>query len=244
MTNTVGKDRAIEQVMARTGKDVRWKLLAAALHSVYKEWDKATAMLDDVQAHFNELDPKQQAQALRIAGPLYQLARPPQLDKARASYEKLLDLEPNDLFALNNLATLLIDESLVPQPEEARKFSKKAYDLVKRAQPFPAAIFDTHGWVLVQSSKREDIDEGISILQKVTRQTSMPEAHYHLGEAYIKKQDGKRALEELKVAAQSINNAPGRGIAVTPDLEKKIQSATEKAKELVRTQSGGEAVAN
>jgi tetratricopeptide (TPR) repeat protein len=244
MTTTVGKDRAVEQVMARTGKDVRWKLLAAALHSVYKEWDKATAMLDDVQAHFNELDPKQQAQALRIAGPLYQLARPPQLDKARASYEKLLKLEPNDLFALNNLATLLIDDALVPQPEEARVHSKKAYDLVKRAQPFPAAIFDTHGWVLVQSSKREDIDEGISILQKVTRQTSMPEAHYHLGEAYIKKQDGKRALEELKVAAQSINNAPGRGIAVTPDLEKKIQSATEKAKELVRSQTGGEAVAN
>jgi len=216
-------------VMARADKDPRWKLLGAALHSVYKDWTQATALLDDVQQHFDELPPRLQSQALRISGPLYQLARPPQLDKAKSAYEKLLKLEPNDLFALNNLATLLVDDSLVPNPQQAKVYSQKAFDQVKRAQPFPAAIWDTHGWVLVQCGG-SDIDTGIGILQRVIRQTSLPEAHYHLGEAFLKKQDPRRALEELQIAAKSINDAPLTGIAVAPDLEKKIQSATDRAK--------------
>lgn len=242
MTSTVGKDKALEQVMARADSDVRWKLLAAALHSIYKDWDQAVKMLDEVQAHFDKLTPRQQSQALRISGPLYQLARPPQLDKAKTAYEKLLKLEPNDLFALNNLATLLIDDSLVPQPQQAREYSQKAFDQVKRAQPFPAAIWDTHGWVLVNCGGK-DVDTGIDILQRVVRQTALPEAHYHLGEAFLKKQDPKKALEALQVAARTISTAPTQGIAVSPDLEKKIQSATERAKELQRSQGGGNAEA-
>ena len=237
MTTTVGKDRAIEQVMARANQDVRWKLLAAALHSVYKDWDNATKMLDDVQAQFNTLTPRQQIQALRISGPLYQLARPPKLEKARDAYEKLLKIAPNDLFALNNLATLLVDDALVSQPQEAKVYSKKAYDQVKRSQPFPAAILDTHGWVLIQCGGR-DIDEGIDILQKVVRQTSLPEAHYHLAEGYLKKKTPEKALTELKVAADSINRVSVQGIAVSPDLEQKIRQATERANEMLRSQSG------
>ena len=155
----------------------------------------------------------------------------------------MLQLEPNDLFALNNLANLLVDEALVPQPEEARKYSQRAYEQVKRAQPFPAAIFDTHGWVLIQCGSPQQVDEGIDILQRVVRQTSLPEAHYHLGEGYLKKQDAKKAIEELRMAAQTIPDAMARGDVVSPDLEKKIQNATNKANEMLRAQSGGEAVA-
>jgi tetratricopeptide (TPR) repeat protein len=210
---------------------------------VNKEWENAVRMLDEVQAHFDELTPQQKAQALRIAGPLYQLARPPEFDKAKRSYEQLLKLEPNDLFALNNLANLLIDDALVPQPEEARRHSQKAYDLVKRAQPFPAAVFDTHGWVLVQCGSPEELKEGVEILQKVVRQSDMPDAHYHLGEGYLKLGDWKKALEELRLAAQSIPDAIARGTPVSPELEKKIQTATQKASDLERSQKGGEAVA-
>jgi tetratricopeptide (TPR) repeat protein len=243
MVTSVGKEEALRQVMARSQQDPRWKLLAAALYSVNKEWDNAVRMLDEVQAHFADLTPQQKAQALRIAGPLYQMARPPEFDKAKRSYEQLLALEPNDLFALNNLANLLIDDALVPQPEEARKHSQKAYDLVKRAQPFPAAIFDTHGWVLVQCGSPAQLKEGIEILQKVVRQSAIPDAHYHLGEGYLKLGDWKKAQEELRLAAQSIPDAVARGTTVSPDLEKKIQAATQKASDLERSQKGGEAVA-
>jgi tetratricopeptide (TPR) repeat protein len=236
MTTTVGKDKAVQEVMARAGQDVRWKLLAAALHSVYKDWDQAVKCLDDVQQHFEELNPRQKAQALRISGPLYQLARPPQLDKAKDAYLKLLKMAPDDLFALNNLATLLVDDSLVSQPREARQYSERAYEQVKRAQPFPAAILDTHGWVLIQCGGK-DVDDGIEILQRVIRQTSLPEAHYHLAEGYLKKQAPKKALSELKVAAESISRVSNQGIQVSPDLEQKIQSATDRANEMLRGQA-------
>jgi tetratricopeptide (TPR) repeat protein len=198
----------------------------------------AVRMLDDVQAHFNDLTPAHQAQALRIAGPLYQTARPPQFEKARTTYLKLLEIQKDDLFALNNLANLLIDDVLVPQPQEARKYSSQAYEQVKRAQPFPAAIFDTHGWVLVHCG---ELTEAIEILQKVVRQTNMPEAHYHLGEAYLRQQDYRKAQEELRVAAQTIPETIGRGGTVSPDLEKKIQAALQKANDLDRAAKGGEA---
>jgi len=71
----------------------------------------------------------------------------------------------------------------------------------------------------------------------------MPEAHYHLGEGYLKMREPKKALEELRVAAQTIPEAVSRGSQVSPDLEKKIQTATEKANELDRAAKGGEAVA-
>ena len=245
MVSTVGRDQALSQVLARADKDPRWKLLAAALYSAKSpgqaeppDWAKAVQMLDEVQAHFKDLSPTHQAQALRIAGPLYQMARPPQFDKAKKTYEQLLQIQPDDLFALNNLANLLVDDALVPQPQEARQYSQRAYDQVKRAQPFPAAIFDTHGWVLVQCG---ELTEAIEILQKVVRQTDMPEAHYHLGEAYLRKQDYRKAQEELRVAAQAIPEAVSQGTPVSPDLEKKIQAALQKASEGDRAARGGEA---
>jgi hypothetical protein len=140
------------------------------------------------------------------------------------------------------LATLLVDDSLVSQPREARQYSERAYEQVKRAQPFPAAIFDTHGWVLIQCGGK-DVDDGIEILQKVTRQTALPEAHYHLAEGYLKKQVPKKALTELKVAADSIGRVSNQGISVSPDLEQKIQSATDRANEMIRSQIGGAAEA-
>ena len=245
MVATVGREQALNQVLARSDKDARWKLLAAALYAAKStgqgeapNWERAVQMLDEVQAHFDELSPAHKAQALRIAGPLYQMARPPQFEKAKQAYEELLKIQPDDLFALNNLANLLIDESLVPQAQEARKHSQKAYEQVKRAQPFPAAIFDTHGWVLVQCG---ELNEAIEILQRVVRQSNMPEAHYHLGEAYLRKTDYRKAQESLRLAAQTIPEAVAEGSTVSPDLEKKIQTAMEKAKELERAARGGEA---
>jgi hypothetical protein len=60
----------------------------------------------------------------------------------------------------------------------------------------------------------------------------MPEAHYHLGEAYLKKNDASKALEELRIAAQEIGPSIAAGNAVAPELEKRIQSATRKAQEM------------
>ena len=238
MVTTVGKEQALQQVMARAQTEPRWKLLAAALYSVNKDWDNAVRMLDEVQAHFPQLSDAHKAQALRIAGPMYQMARPPQFDKAKSTYEQLLKMYPDDLFALNNLANLLVDDALVPQPQEARKHSQRAYDLVKRAQPLPAAIFDTHGWVLVQCG---EVTEAIDILQKVVSTTRMPEAYYHLGEAYLRKQDTAKAGEALRAADEAISAAVQDGGTVTPDLDKKIKAALQKVNDMERAARGGEA---
>jgi hypothetical protein len=96
---------------------------------------------------------------------------------------------------------------------------------------------------LIQCGSPDQLKEGVDILSKVVKQSSMPEAHYHLGEGYLKMRDPKKALEELRIAAQTIPEAMGRGTPVAPDLEKKIQTATDKANELVRAEKGGEAVA-
>ena len=51
----------------------------------------------------------------------------------------------------------------------------------------------------------------------MTRQTSLPEAHYHLGEGWLKKNDPKKALAELKVASDTVSRANATaGIAASP----------------------------
>ena len=47
----------------------------------------------------------------------------------------------------------------------------------------------------------------------------------------------------LHSSVETIPGAVSRGTPVSPDLEKKIQNATQKANEMVRADKGGEAVA-
>lgn len=73
---------------------------------------------------------------------------------AMEAYGKVLELQPNNLGALNNLAWLLRDT----RPEEAVKLAERAAEIA----PENASVLDTYGWVLYRAGQLEEAREVLS----------------------------------------------------------------------------------
>lgn len=63
---------------------------------------------------------------------------------------------------------------------------------------------DTYGWLLVLSGQ---VDQGIDMLRNANDIRQVPDIHYHLGEAYIRKQFGDQAQQELDTAMNMVKRA-------------------------------------
>lgn len=132
---------------------------------------------------------------------------------ARASYEAVLQKNPQSLVAANNLAALIADvwPDDAPLMDQARRL----------AEPFRNSndplLIDTLGWIQLRLGNLADATQ---LLERAAR--ALPEhqqIRYHLGMAYRAQGDTKRAKDEL---AKAVAGTPDyRGI----DDAKKTLSA-------------------
>jgi tetratricopeptide (TPR) repeat protein len=124
------------------------------------------------------------------------------------AFKKLLQDQPGDIAILNNVASLLSEGINPPKLDEASKYARTAYDVAHAwsAGPSRSAIYDTLGWILVLNGGK-DLDEGIRVLQEAVDEFPIIEAHYHLGEALLKKSKPEEAGEQLQHALDMINQA-------------------------------------
>lgn len=120
------------------------------------------------------------------------------LDDAVREYERVLQVQPDSLIALNNLAWLY-GERGDPRGEA---LARQAFEMAPQAGP----VADTLGWILLKSGKT---DEGLKILVEAhDLDKKNPEIEYHLGAALLragKKVEARRALES---AIEAGNAAP------------------------------------
>jgi putative PEP-CTERM system TPR-repeat lipoprotein len=115
-------------------------------------------------------------------------------------YEWVLKKQPDNVSALNNLATAY------SQVKDARasETAEHAYKL----SPNNAAVADTLGWILVEQG---DTKRGLELLQKaVTAAPKATEPRYHLARALMKVGDRAKAREELE---KLLADAPGSRFA-------------------------------
>jgi tetratricopeptide (TPR) repeat protein len=162
---------------------------------------------------------------------IYLTMRPePQPDQARDAYRRLLELRPNDVMALNNMACLLAETISPPQPGEAIQYSQRAYDLMTTAGGRDPLILDTHGWVLALVGRT---DEGIDLLRQAVAAKPFAEGYYHLGEAYLKASFPEEALRNLELARQEMKTAEDAKRAVDVVLKGKVEDATRRAKDAI-----------
>ena len=143
-----------------------------------------------------------------LLGALYNRAG--DYERARIHYEKVLELQPDQAAAYNNLASVY-----------ARLGLPKSIDLARRAyelDPNDAAVNDTLGWLLVQSG---EFQSGLEYLRQAqVRASARAEVRYHLGVALYGLSRYDEAERELKLAiAQSETFA---GAADAHDLLEKI----------------------
>lgn len=240
-----GPAAAVRRITPWFESDPAWRLLAVQMYRDAGDSASAIAAIESLLADADRLNlPKPtRAEALRLAGELYVTAKPaPLTEKAVDAFSKLVELVPTDWQALNNVAYLLAEEVNPPRPKEAKRFSERAYAIAAkqpRASQTSGLIRDTHGWVLVLTGERGDMERGIELLREVvddTRDAPILEAHYHLGEAYLRRPqpDAALAQDQLRIALNLIEQTKKAGGAVDSQLEARVRAAAEKAQQMMQ----------
>jgi len=112
---------------------------------------------------------------------------------ATEQYRKVLESEPEDVYALNNLAYLLGADGKPGQLDEALKLAQKAAE-VNSSSP---EIQDTLGWIYFQKGLYKN---ALQYLVPAAKKGRAPVQLYHLAMTYYKSGDKKQAQEAFEAA--------------------------------------------
>jgi tetratricopeptide (TPR) repeat protein len=129
-------------------------------------------------------------------------------DQAKPLYEKVLRLQPDQEYALNNLAYIKAEEGV--DLDTALTMAQRA----RQKRPDNNSIADTLGWIYI---KKNLSDDAVRIFTElVSKEPKNPTFHYHLGMALMQKGDKAAARKALEVALQ--NNPPAGEAAKIREL--------------------------
>ncbi|NNM01627.1 MAG: PEP-CTERM system TPR-repeat protein PrsT, partial [Gammaproteobacteria bacterium] len=113
--------------------------------------------------------------------------------RAVEHYENVLQQDPGNILALNNLAYLYLDSD----KQKAETYAARAYELA----PGLYQVADTYGWVLIRQGK---IGQGLQLLEEARRQApDEPDIRYHYAAGLAKNGDYQAALTELSALLET-----------------------------------------
>jgi len=176
------------------------KLAAADL--ALAQLDIAENRLDDARRRLTAM-PAPGAQAFVLLGNLEERAQ--NHAQAIAAYRRVLELDPRNAPALNNLAFLLSESA--GGTDEALKYAEQAKELAPR----DAAVDDTLGWTYFHKGIYAT---AVKHLESANARESTARRQYHLAMAYWKTGDQKRSRDSLKAALRMDPTLPESAAAV------------------------------
>lgn len=183
-------EEAVELVKAGTAsRDDVPNLFAyyATLLDAQKAYPDAIKMLTTAVEKFPTY-----AQLRFFLGSMYD--RVGKTDETIVHMQKVLDIEPNNVQALNFLAYTFAEQNR--DLEQAEDLARRAYDL----EPKDGYILDTVGWVLFKKGKT---DESIRFLEAAYASKSNEAViAEHLGDAYLRHEMWQRAARMYRRAAE------------------------------------------
>ncbi len=201
--------------------NARLYLLLGTLHMTRKDWKEAeTAFLkgieldprlsgcylelakvysatnrsDEALARLEEGVAKEPGNAglQMLSGILYQQKR--DMAKARKAYEKVIELDSNNVAALNNLAYVFSEE--FGDYDKALKLAQRANELA----PDDPHVADTLGWILYKQGNPE---WSLGYIEKsASKLPEKPEVQYHLGMVQYKLGNAESAKQALNKALE------------------------------------------
>lgn len=119
-----------------------------------------------------------------------QSQRAQDLAAAKVGYQKVLEIDSNNIVALNNLAWILAEE----KDRKGIEYAEQAH----RLAPFNAGVLDTYGWALTRTG---DAKRGVEFLRMASRiAPAQSEIRLHLAKALADSGDkagAKVAISEL-----------------------------------------------
>jgi Flp pilus assembly protein TadD len=121
------------------------------------------------------------------------------VDQAKAVYEQILKLEPNNAIALNNLAYRKAEEG--QDLDEALRMAQHA----RQIEPNATAMADTLGWIYIKKNLSADAERIFKDL--VEKDPANSTFHYHYGLVLKQKGDKFSARREFEAA---LKNKPSK----------------------------------
>jgi tetratricopeptide (TPR) repeat protein len=184
-------DIAIEQfTQLAAANPVALEPLLALAGTYTAKGDRASALGTLEKAA--QTDPKSVPASLLLAQAYVSSGR---IDEAKARYRHILEIEPANANALNDLAYLMADsgENLDQALTYAQTALKSQVDAGLKA-----SLTDTLGWIYTRKSMT---DEAVQTFQRLVQENpGNATFHYHFGAALYQKGDKRRAREELQSA--------------------------------------------
>ena len=226
MAEHLDKVQAIRRAEQLAGNDPRWKVVLAYLHNLNMNRERAISLIEEVRGQMANATDQDKMVTLNVAGQIYMAND--EYDRARGVYQDMLKIRKDDIAVLNNIACIMAEFGSSPDPKGALNYSKQAYDLMINRQMSDPNILDTHGWVNVLCGGAQ-IDAGIEHLTEAIKAADMPEAHYHLGEAMLKKNLPEDAVRSLTRAQEILKEREEKGQPVDSKLRQRIEEALVKA---------------
>ena len=120
-------------------------------------------------------------------------------DQAKAVYEQILKLDPNNPIALNNLAYRKAEEGL--DLDSALTMAQHA----RQIEPNASALADTLGWIYIKKNMSGEAERIFKDL--VGKDPANSTFHYHYGLALMQKGDKSSARQQLEIA---LKNKPSK----------------------------------
>jgi predicted Zn-dependent protease len=201
-----GYDEAVKDVSAIAKENVGAKIALVQLYQGHGDDSAALAIVDGIMTNFDKLAKRDQIIVLSGAAVMYQLAKPtPLVDKAYAAYKRWLQLEPDNLESLNNLACLLADDYSPPRAQEGLQYINAAISKMSRLGRTEPRLQDTQAWLLILNGSAA---EGVHILNTAMNDfPPFPDEYLHLGEGYLRTEPPNPVQAEMqaKLGLQMVN---------------------------------------
>jgi|GEM_PF-3788002 len=234
---SISPDKAIEFARQRQSSDSRWDLsLVLLLHDAGQD-DQAVASLDQLLANVKSLPPSDQINLLLLAGMVYGTASPtPFVDKSYNAYAQVLVINPTNVQALNNIASLCADSFNPPRIQEGLDHIRKAMDLLNSRSASDPISEDTYGWLLILSGQTT---QGMDVLTKAAQKQKFPEVFYHLGEGYLRMNQPDKAQQEVNLALSAVSDARQANQPVSDSTRKKIDDLSNRVLDSLRVKTTG-----
>jgi tetratricopeptide (TPR) repeat protein len=225
----LGLAGAVDLIKPRSENSLLWKLVMVYLYQDAKDYNDALVFGEDAMKHLSELEPGTQRNLIRTVANLAAIASPPRYDRAIELFRKVLANTPDDTASMNDLASVLLDSPDHANYPEALQLSTKATELSEKQGVFNPRMYDTKGWAMVLNGR---VDEGLDVLHKACDEANFPDAHYHLGRAYLLIKHPEDAVREFTNASNDIAAAKQNGDTFDSTLPDKIIAGQVDAKKM------------
>jgi len=202
-----------------------WLILRLLLANMYLQKGQVTNQIQELETARTQTT-NQQVLATIDQTLAVSYIRESRTDKAIQTYQRLLELSPNNAGALNNLAYLMMNQP--GREAEAVKLAERAYKL----SPGDADIMDTYAGTLIRQNTPETYQKAEGILLRAIQQKDRegvdipPGLYVHLGQTLLGLGRATEAGAQLDLAEGRIR--AGNVFEDVEVLQEKIREARAK----------------